>query len=117
MKSEASYSQAMKEGYASLMKVDGVGMTLAEALYSGGFGNSEEVAEASIEDLCEIEGIDEELAERILESARLGDVEEDAPVEEADEEAPTEEAPDAAEDASDDVAADTDSGVQETPED
>ncbi|MCW7755178.1 transcription termination factor NusA [Desulfobotulus sp. H1] len=70
VKSEASYSLAMKEGYATLMKIPGVGMTLAEALYSEGFTSPQDVADATIEDLLQVEGMDAETAEAIIEAAQ-----------------------------------------------
>lgn len=69
VKSEASYSQAMKEGYAALMGIPGVGMTLAETLYGAGFSSVRDVAHAQLEDLLDIEGLDEELAKSIIASA------------------------------------------------
>lgn len=69
VKSEASYSLAMKEGYASLMRVPSIGMGLAEAIFSGGFSSLEEVADAVVEDLMEIEGVTAETAEAIISEA------------------------------------------------
>lgn len=69
VKSEASYSQAMKEGYAALMGISGVGMTLAENLYAAGFTSVRDVAGAHVEDLLDIEGMDAENAKVIIASA------------------------------------------------
>ncbi|MDY0163701.1 transcription termination factor NusA [Desulfobotulus sp.] len=69
VKSEASYSQAMKEGYAALMGIPGVGMTLAEALYGAGFTTVREIADAVVEDLMEVEGVDAQMAEAMITAA------------------------------------------------
>ncbi|TWI66042.1 NusA antitermination factor [Desulfobotulus alkaliphilus] len=69
VKSEASYSQAMKEGYAALMGIPGIGMTLAEALYAEGFTTLQDVADAVVEDLLQVEGVDEDMALNMIQAA------------------------------------------------
>lgn len=68
--SETNYNQALKEGYRSLMELEGVGEKLAADLYQEGFRSSEELASGSIEDLLGIEGMSEERAAKLLEAAK-----------------------------------------------
>lgn len=69
VQSEASYSQAMKEGYEALMGIEGIGMGLAEALYANGYNSVADIAEAHVEDLVEMEDMDAETAEAIIRAA------------------------------------------------
>ncbi|MBW2538093.1 MAG: transcription termination factor NusA [Deltaproteobacteria bacterium] len=69
VKSESRYSQAMKDGYDSLVKLPGIGISLADALYEKGFFSAEELSTASVQDLTQIRGIAEEKALKIIESA------------------------------------------------
>lgn len=72
VQSESVYSQAMKEGYDSLMGVEGVNIGLADILYEKGFFSAEELGNAAIEDLIQIRGIDgEEKARELIQNARL----------------------------------------------
>jgi N utilization substance protein A len=72
VQSESIYSQAMKEGYDSLMGVLGVNIGLADVLYEKGFFSAEELSNASVEDLIQIRGIDgEEKAKELIENARI----------------------------------------------
>jgi len=72
VQSESIYSQAMKEGYDSLMGVPGVNIGLADILYEKGFFSAEELSNASVEDLMQIRGIDEEeKAKELIENARI----------------------------------------------
>ncbi len=72
VQSESIYSQAMKEGYDSLMGVLGVNIGLADILYEKGFFSAEELSNASVEDLMQIRGIDEEeKAKELIENARI----------------------------------------------
>ncbi len=70
VRSETSYSQAMRTGYDSLMALPGVGASTADALYEEGFYSIEELANASIEELIQLKGISNKKAEVLLESAR-----------------------------------------------
>ncbi|MCB9480809.1 MAG: transcription termination/antitermination protein NusA [Desulfobacteraceae bacterium] len=69
VKSEAAYSLAMKEGYDSLMGVPGIGLELAEKLYSGGYSSPEDLKDISAAELSQIDGINEEEAQVIINSA------------------------------------------------
>ena len=70
VKSETLYSQAMKDGYDSLVALPGVGISLADALYEKGFFSAEEISNASIEDLIRIRGIGEEKAKKLIKVAK-----------------------------------------------
>ena len=59
-----------KRARASLEAIPGIQFTHAEMLYQMGFQNAAEVAEASVEDLKDLEGMSEEIARDIIESAK-----------------------------------------------
>ncbi len=71
VKSESSYNQAMQSGYNSLMALPGVGISLADALYEKGFYSAEEIAKATREELLQIRGVDEAMAEGLIEAAQV----------------------------------------------
>ena len=68
--SETRYSQAMKEGYDSLIALPGVDMGLADTLYEKGFFSAEELSKASADDLIQIRGIDHDKADSLVKSAK-----------------------------------------------
>jgi len=68
--SETKYSQAMQNGYNSLVALPGVGISLADALYEKGFFSAEEISNSSLEDLMQIRGIAEEKAIKLLKTAK-----------------------------------------------
>ena len=90
VKSETKYSEAMRSGYDSLLALPGVGISLADALYEKGFFSADEISKATVEDLTQIRGIGEEIANKLISAAEevilSGPVEEDsdaiAPVDE-----------------------------------
>ena len=67
--SESRYSETMEVGYESLVRLPGVGVSLADALYEKGFFSVEELSKASAEDLIQIRGIGNEKAFKLIESA------------------------------------------------
>ena len=69
--SEEAYSQAMKNGYDSLVALPSVGLSLADTLYEMGFYSAEELIRASKEDLMQIRDIDEEMAGALIQEAVL----------------------------------------------
>ena len=69
--SESRYSEAMQDGYNSLVSLPGVGVSLADALYEKGFFSAEELINASMEDLIQIRGIGEEKAVKLIEAAKI----------------------------------------------
>ncbi len=66
---ETEYNRALKEAYNSLLNLDGVGDKTATNLYQEGFRSVEDVARANISDLVQTDGIGEEKAAKIIESA------------------------------------------------
>ena len=67
--SETKYSQAMKDGYDSLMALPGVGISMADALYEKGFFSAEELSKARVEELTTIRGIGDGRALKLIEIA------------------------------------------------
>jgi N utilization substance protein A len=133
--SETQYNDTMKKGYDSLVKISGVGASMADALFEKGFYSAEELAEAGIEDLIQVRGIAEGKAKQLVENAQIWLKEEaeriaEATAAQAAEEAATEQEPDDAEEATaaeknpedsevtaaQDGSAETDSEMIETPE-
>ena len=90
VKSETSYSEAMKSGYDSLMALQGVGIGLADALYEAGFYSAEEISKAGKEDLIQVRGIGEQKAVELIALA-VQAVEEEEAAAEAEEDLPEEE--------------------------
>jgi N utilization substance protein A len=78
VKSETKYSEAMQSGYDSLMGLPGVGVSMADTLYEKGFFSAEEVSRASVEDLTQIRGIDEDMATQLIEAAEAAEADRDA---------------------------------------
>ncbi len=70
VKSESAYNQAMQSGYNSLMALPGVGISLADALYEKGFYSAEEIAKATGEELLQIRGVDEAMADSLIAAAQ-----------------------------------------------
>ena len=68
--SETRYSNAMQDGYDSLVSLPDIGISLADALYEKGFFSAEELSKASVEDLTQIRDITEEDALQLIETAR-----------------------------------------------
>jgi N utilization substance protein A len=69
--SETQYNETMEKGYNSLVKISGVGTSMADALFEKGFYSAEELAEADIEDLVQVRGIGEGKARQLVENAQI----------------------------------------------
>ncbi len=69
VKSESRYSQAMKDGYESLMNLESVSIGMADALYESGLFSAEELSKASVEELMQFRDMDEEKAVSLIEEA------------------------------------------------
>jgi N utilization substance protein A len=67
--SESNYNAALKEAYNALLKLDGVGEATVSNLYQQGFRSIQEVAESSVSDLIQVDGIGEGKAAKIIKSA------------------------------------------------
>ncbi len=68
--SETRYSEAMQDGYDSLVSLPDVGISQADALYEKGFFSADELSHAAIEDLTQIRDITEEKAIQLIEAAK-----------------------------------------------
>jgi N utilization substance protein A len=68
--SETRYSEAMQDGYDSLVSLPDVGISLADALYEKGFFSASELSKASVDDLIQIRDIDEEKAIQLIEAGK-----------------------------------------------
>jgi N utilization substance protein A len=97
VRSETTYSEAMRSSYDALMSLPGVGASTADALYEQGFYSIEELANASVEELVQIKGISDKKARGLLESAaQAAEVpDKDASAEAAEQDKPEETAGDA----------------------
>lgn len=67
--SESKYSQAMRDGYDSLVAVPGISISLADTLYEMGFFSAEELSHASIEDLAQVRELDPDKAAELIRDA------------------------------------------------
>ena len=67
--SVTNYNQTLKEGFRSLLDLEGVGEKRASDLYEEGFRSAEDVASASVDDLVRVAGISMERAPKLIEDA------------------------------------------------
>ncbi|MCA1794178.1 MAG: transcription termination factor NusA [Desulfotignum sp.] len=81
--SEEEYSREVKQGYESLMKLDNVGLPMAEILFKSGYASLLDIAETSAEELASVMEISEEAAQATIVQAgmRLMDQEQEAAAE------------------------------------
>jgi N utilization substance protein A len=63
---ETLYNKTMKNGYNSLMKLPGMTKIIADALFERGFFSLKELSKASVEDLIQVKGVEDELFARSL---------------------------------------------------
>jgi N utilization substance protein A len=68
--SEEEYSREVKQGYDSLMKISGVGLAQAEALFKAGFASLADISDADTEDIISVIDMDEPAAEAMIEEAK-----------------------------------------------
>jgi N utilization substance protein A len=64
------YSREVKQGYDSLMKISGVGLAQAEALFKAGFASLADISDADTEDIISVIDMDEPAAEAMIEEAK-----------------------------------------------
>ncbi len=78
--SEEDYSREVKQGYDSLMRLDNVGLPMAEILFKAGYASLLDISETSAEELASVMGISEEAAQGTIAQAgqRLMEEEEEA---------------------------------------
>ncbi|MBC2705733.1 transcription termination factor NusA [Desulfobacula sp.] len=69
--SEEEYSREVKEGYDSLMKLTGIGLSKAEMLFKGGYSSLVDISEALIEDIVSISNFSESKAGKLIEEAKV----------------------------------------------
>jgi len=74
--SESKYSQAMRDGYDSLVAMPDMSISMADTLYQMGFFSAEELAKATIEDLLQIRELDAEKAQELINDAAVAKVDE-----------------------------------------
>ncbi|NMC64208.1 MAG: transcription termination factor NusA, partial [SAR324 cluster bacterium] len=70
VRSVSMAEEESKRARASLGSIPGIEFTYAELLFQVGFRSAREVADASVDDLLEVDGIPEDAAEKILKAAR-----------------------------------------------
>ncbi len=68
--SEEEYSREVKEGYDSLMKLDNVGMPMAETLFKSGYASIIDISEATVEEIVSVMEILPEEAQATIDQAR-----------------------------------------------
>ena len=66
---ETDYNRTLKDGYESLLDLQGVGEKRAADLYEEGFRSAEDVAGATVDDLLTVEGMREKRASKLIEDA------------------------------------------------
>ncbi len=66
---EASYSSEIKDGYEALLSLEGVSMTMADALHQNGVFTTDDIKRSSAEDIAQFVKISEEEAEEIIKAA------------------------------------------------
>jgi len=70
VQSESRYNETMKSGYETLVALSDVGVSLADALYEGGFFSIDEISIATVEDLMQVRDMTEEKAQTLISAAR-----------------------------------------------
>jgi N utilization substance protein A len=68
--SETRYNNALRDGYNSLLSLEGVGERTAESLSSAGIASAYELAQAQVDELLQIDGIGAEKAENLIKAAK-----------------------------------------------
>jgi N utilization substance protein A len=81
--SEEEYSREVKLGYESLMKLENVGLPMAEILFKSGYASLMDIVETSPEELASVMGIPVDEAEAMIVQAKERLTEEQSAAEEA----------------------------------
>ncbi len=66
---ETNYNEALKDGYRSLLDLQGIGEKRATDLYEADFRSAGDVAGARVEDLLSVKGMSESRAEELIKDA------------------------------------------------
>jgi N utilization substance protein A len=115
--SEEEYSREVKLGYDSLMKLENVGLPMAEILFKSGYASLMDIVETSPEELASVMGVSEEEADATIAQAKKRLMEEQAAAEISPHLSEKEEQPEAVEQPeADDTADETDSDVMDENE-
>jgi len=69
VKNESRYSEAMKNGFDSLVALPEVGLALADDLCKKGFYSAKELSTASVDNLIEIKGLTKQKATQLIKNA------------------------------------------------
>ena len=69
--SEEEYSREVKAGYDNLMRLTDIGLSLAEALFKGGYSSLVDISQAEIEDIVSVSELEESKAQEIIEEAKI----------------------------------------------
>jgi len=69
--SEEEYSKEVKAGYDSLMRLTDIGLSMAEALFKGGYSSLVDISQAEIEDIVSVSELEESKAREIIEEAKI----------------------------------------------
>ncbi|MBL0700528.1 MAG: KH domain-containing protein, partial [Desulfosarcina sp.] len=69
VQNDTKYSKTLKDGYESLIKLPGIGISLADALYENGFFSPLELSSASVQELLQIREMTEAKAAELIEAA------------------------------------------------
>ncbi len=67
--SEEDYSREVKAGYDNLMRLTGVGLSMAEVLFKAGYASLYDIVEAPVEDIAGLMGIQPEDAMLVIQEA------------------------------------------------
>ena len=70
VRSVTSAEEEATKARAALESIPGLGFTHAELLFQAGYRSAEDIADLSIEELSDVEGFDEESANKTIESAK-----------------------------------------------
>lgn len=70
---EATYSAGLKDDYEGLLSLEGINMTIADEMHQNGMFTIDDIKQASVEDLMQMNGIDEAKAADIMRAAESFD--------------------------------------------
>ncbi len=93
VRSDSDYSQAIKDGYESLLALSGMTTGLADALHEKGLYSAEELASCAAEELTQIRDLSETDAQALIENAQFYVVNKEKAAAKSLEEAPAPEQP------------------------